>query len=158
MLERLARHEYYYFLDGYSGYNQIPIAPKDREKTTFTCPFGTFAYNRMPFGLCNTPVTFQRCMLSLSWDMMVQFLEIFMDNFLIYGDFFDQCLHHLKLVLKRCIEKNLILNKKKCHLMVNHGIVLRHEVSRRGIEVDKFKVKVIAKLAEPKCIRTSDLF
>ncbi|XXG80025.1 hypothetical protein AAC387_Pa09g0979 [Persea americana] len=55
MLERLAGHAYYYFLDGYSGYNQIPIAPEDQEKTTFTCPFGTFAYRRMPFGLCNAP-------------------------------------------------------------------------------------------------------
>ena len=58
MLERLAGHQYYCFLDGYSGYNQIPIAPEDRDKTTFTCPFGTFAYRRMPFGLCNAPATF----------------------------------------------------------------------------------------------------
>ena len=58
MLERLAGHAYYCFLDGYSGYNQIPIAPEDQEKTTFTCPFGTFANCCMPFGLCNTPGTF----------------------------------------------------------------------------------------------------
>nr|GFA21812.1 reverse transcriptase domain-containing protein [Tanacetum cinerariifolium] len=58
MLERLARNEYYCFLDGFSGYFQIPIDPKDQEKTTFTCPYGTFAYKRMPFGLCNAPGTF----------------------------------------------------------------------------------------------------
>ena len=58
MLERLAGHEYYYFLNGYSGYNQIPIATEDQEKTTFTCPLGTFAYRRIPFGLCNAPATF----------------------------------------------------------------------------------------------------
>ena len=73
MLERLAGHAYYCFLDGYSGYNQIPIAPEDQEKTTFTCPFGTFAYRRMPFGLCNAPATFQRCMMSIFSDMIENF-------------------------------------------------------------------------------------
>jgi len=89
MLKRLAGHEYYFFLDGYSGYNQIPIAPKDQEKTTFTCPFGTLAYRRMPFELCNAPAMFQHCILSLFSDMVERFLEIFMDDFSIYGDFFD---------------------------------------------------------------------
>ncbi|GKF58768.1 hypothetical protein Tco_0172305 [Tanacetum coccineum] len=68
MLERLAGNEYYCFLDGFSGYFQIPIDPKDQEKTTFTCPYGTFAYRRMPFGLCNAPGTFQRWTLSLRAD------------------------------------------------------------------------------------------
>ena len=113
MLERLAGHEYYYFLDGYSGYYQIRIAPEDQDMTTFTCLFGTFAYRRMPFGLCNAPTTFQRCMLSLFSDMVERFLEIFMDDFSIYGDSFEQCLYHLKLVLQRCMEKNLTLNWEK---------------------------------------------
>ncbi|GJY68173.1 reverse transcriptase domain-containing protein [Tanacetum coccineum] len=65
MLERLAGNEYYCFLDGFSGYFQIPIDPNDQEKTTFTCPYGTFAYRRMPFGLCNAPGTFQRCMMAI---------------------------------------------------------------------------------------------
>nr|GEU53138.1 reverse transcriptase domain-containing protein [Tanacetum cinerariifolium] len=71
MLERLARNEYYCFLDGFSGYFQIPIDPRDQEKATFTCPYETFAYRRMPFGSCNAPGTFQRCEdtnLSLNWE------------------------------------------------------------------------------------------
>ena len=69
MLDRLAGHPHFCFLDGYFGYNQISIAPEDREKTTFTCPFGTFAFRRMPFGLCNAPATFQRCMMSIFSDL-----------------------------------------------------------------------------------------
>ena len=74
MLERLAGHAYYYFLDGYSGYNQIVVDPKDQEKTAFTCPFGVFAYRRMPFGLCNALASFQRCMLSIFSDVVEKFL------------------------------------------------------------------------------------
>jgi len=84
--ERVAGHEFYCFLYGYSGYNQIEIALKDQEKTTFTCLFGTFAYQRMPFGLCNAPTTFRRCMLSIFSDMVEHFLEIFMDDFSVFGD------------------------------------------------------------------------
>ncbi|KAK9174912.1 hypothetical protein WN944_026916 [Citrus x changshan-huyou] len=71
--------------DGYSGCNQIPITPKDQEKTTFTCPFGTFTYRRMPFGLCNAPAIFQRYMLSIFSNMVERFLEVFMDDFSIFG-------------------------------------------------------------------------
>ncbi|GJT22166.1 reverse transcriptase domain-containing protein [Tanacetum coccineum] len=70
MLERLAGNKYFCFLDGFSSYFQIPIDPNDQEKTTFTCPFGTYAYRRMPFGLCNAPATFQRCMLAIFHDMI----------------------------------------------------------------------------------------
>jgi hypothetical protein len=96
MLERLAGHSYYCFLDGYSGYNQIAIAPEDQDKTTFKCPFGTFAYRRMPFGLCNAPATFQRCMMSIFSDMVEKFIEVFMDDFSVFGSNFDECLYHLK--------------------------------------------------------------
>jgi hypothetical protein len=149
MLERLAGHSYFCFLDGYSGYNQIVIAPEDQEKTTFTCPFGTFAYRRMPFGLCNAPATFQRCMMALFHDMTENFMEIFMDDFSVHGNSFDECLAHLALVLKRCVETNLVLNWEKCHFMVNEGIVLGHVISKRGIEVDKAKVELMLKLPPP---------
>nr|GEV14314.1 DNA-directed DNA polymerase [Tanacetum cinerariifolium] len=94
MLERLAGNEFYCFLDGFSGYFQIPIDPQDQEKTTFTCPYGTFTYRHMPFGLCNAPGTFQR-----------------------------------------------------------EGIVLGHKISKYGIEVDRAKVDVIAKLPHPTTVK-----
>jgi hypothetical protein len=80
ILERVVGHECYCFLDGYSGYYQIQIALKNQGKTTFTCPFGTFAFRRMPFGLCNALATFQRCMVSIFSDMVEKFMEVFMDD------------------------------------------------------------------------------
>ncbi|GJU43904.1 reverse transcriptase domain-containing protein [Tanacetum coccineum] len=101
MLERLAGNEYYCFLDGFSGYFQIPIDPQDQEKTTFTCPYGTFAYRRMPFGLCNAPGTFQRCMMAIFHDMIEETMEVFMDDFSVFEDSFSSCLSHLDNMLKR---------------------------------------------------------
>jgi len=102
MLKRLAGHKYYCFLDGYSGYNQIVVDPKDQEKTSFIRPYGVFAYRRMPFGLCNAPTTFQRCLLSIFSNIIERFIEVFMDDFSVFGDSYSNCLHHLALVLKWC--------------------------------------------------------
>ncbi|KAK2388948.1 hypothetical protein QL285_062585 [Trifolium repens] len=149
MLERLAGHDYYCFLDGYSGYNQIAVAPEDQEKTAFTCPYGIFAYRRMPFGLCNAPATFQRCMMSIFSDMIEKHIEVFMDDFSVFGSSFDNCLINLSLVLERCQKSNLVLNWEKCHFMVREGIVLGHRISYKGIEVDQAKIEVIERLPPP---------
>nr|CAN67014.1 hypothetical protein VITISV_042810 [Vitis vinifera] len=153
VLERVSGHPFYCFLDGYSGYFQIEIDVEDQEKTTFTCPFGTYAYRRMLFGLCNVPATFQRCMLSIFSDMVERIMEVFMDDITIYGGTFEECLVNLEAVLKRCIEKDLVLNWEKCHFMVHQGIVLGHIISEKGIEVDKAKVELIVKLLPPTTVR-----
>nr|GEW13390.1 reverse transcriptase domain-containing protein [Tanacetum cinerariifolium] len=124
MLERLAENEFYCFLDGFWGYFQIPIDPQDQEKTTFTCPYGTFAYRRMPFGLCNSPGTFQRCMIAIFHDMIEKAMEVFMDDF-----------------------------SEKCHFMCKEGIVLGHKISKSRIEVDRAKFDVIAKLPHPTTVK-----
>nr|GEY53359.1 reverse transcriptase domain-containing protein [Tanacetum cinerariifolium] len=101
MLERLAGNEYYYFLDGFFGYFQIPIDPCDQEKTTFTYPYRTFAYRRMPFGLCNAPGTFQGCMLAIFHDMVEKTMEVFMEDFSVFGNSFENCLSRLDKMLQR---------------------------------------------------------
>ncbi|GJW36379.1 reverse transcriptase domain-containing protein [Tanacetum coccineum] len=153
MLERLAGNQYYCFLDGFSGYFQIPIDPKDQEKTTFTCLYGTFAYRRMPFGLCNAPGTFQRCMMAIFHEMIEKIMEVFMDDFSVFGDSFFTCLSHLDKMLKWCEDTNLVLNWEKNHFMVKEGIVLGHKISKSGIEVDRAKVDVIAKLPHPTTVK-----
>nr|CAN66443.1 hypothetical protein VITISV_011562 [Vitis vinifera] len=127
VLERVSGHPFYCFLDGYLGYFQIEIDVEDQEKTTFTCPFGTYAYRRMPFGLCNALATFQRCT-------------------------FEECLVNLEAILNKCIEI-LVLNWEKCHFMVHQGIVLGHIISKKGIEVDKAKVELIVKLPSPTTVK-----
>ena len=129
MLDRLARHSHYCFLDGYFGYNQIAIASEDQEKSTFTRPYGTFAFRRMSFGLCNAPATFQRCMMSIFSDLVEEVMEIFMDDLSVYGSSFEDCLKNLETVLQRCQDKNLALNWGKCHFMVTEGIILGHKLS-----------------------------
>ncbi|GJY70171.1 reverse transcriptase domain-containing protein, partial [Tanacetum coccineum] len=132
---------------------RIPIDPKDQEKTTFTCPYGTFAYRRMPFGLCNAPDTFQRCMMAIFHDMIEKTMEVFMDDFSVFRDSFSTCLSHLEKMLKRCEDTNLSLNWEKSHFMVKEGIVLGHKISKSGIEVDRAKVEVIAKLPHPTTVK-----
>nr|GEV97236.1 reverse transcriptase domain-containing protein [Tanacetum cinerariifolium] len=149
MLKRLAGNEFYCFLDGFLGYFQIPIDPQDQEKTTFACPYGTFAYRCMPFGLCNAPETFQMCMMAIFHDMIERTMEVFMDDFLVFQDSFDTCLSNLERMLKRCKDTNLVLNWEKCHFMCREGIVLGHKISKSSLEVDPAKVDVITKLPHP---------
>jgi hypothetical protein len=85
VLDSLSGKKFFSFLDGFSGYNQIKIAPQDQDKTTFTSPWGTFAYRVLPFGLCNAPTTFQRTVLGIFSDMLNDSMEIFMDDFTPYG-------------------------------------------------------------------------
>src|SRR5262249_39547189 len=139
--------------DGYSGYFQIHITPEDQEKTTFICPYRTFPYRRMPFRLCNALAIFQRCMTAIFSDMLEEGMEVFMDDFSMFGLSFDNCLTNLEKVLQRCIKTNLALNWEKCHFMVKEGIVLGHKISQKGMEVDRAKVEAIEKLPPPTLVK-----
>ncbi|GJZ71729.1 reverse transcriptase domain-containing protein [Tanacetum coccineum] len=132
---------------------RIPIDPHNQEKMTFTCPYGTFAYRCMPFLLCNAPRTFQRCMMVIFHDMIEKTMEVFMDDFSVFGDSFDSCLSNLERMLKRCEDTNLVLNWEKCHFMCKEGIVLGHKISKSEIEVDRAKIDMIVKLPHPTTVK-----
>ena len=146
ILDRLAEHPYFCFLDGYSGYNKISIAPKDQEKTNFTLPYDTFAFRRMPFGLCNAPATFKRCMVSMFSDLVEGAMEIFMDDFSFYGSSFEHCLKNLETALQMRQDNNLALNWEKNDFTLPERIFLGHKISTAGLEVDRAKVSMIETL------------
>nr|GEZ81313.1 reverse transcriptase domain-containing protein [Tanacetum cinerariifolium] len=100
----------------------------------------------MSFGLCNALGTFQRCIMAIFHDMIEKTMEVFMDDFLVFGNSFSTCLTNLEKMLKRCEDTKLALNWEKSHFMVKEGIVLGHKISKKGIEVDKAKIEVILKL------------
>ena len=153
ILHRLAGQTYFCFLDGYSGYKQIAIHPDDQEKMTFTCPFSTFAFRRMPLGLCNAPATFQICMTAIFSNFLGDSLEVFMEDFSVFRDDFDSCLAHLTKILEVCVRKRLVLSWEKSHFMVREGVVLEHLVSGKDLEVDKAKIEVIQNLPLPTTLR-----
>nr|GEV42496.1 reverse transcriptase domain-containing protein [Tanacetum cinerariifolium] len=135
MLERLAGNEFYCFLDGFSGYFQIPIDPHDQEKTTFTCPCGTFAYRRMPFGLCNAPGTFQRCMLAIFHDMVKKTMEVFMDEFSVFGNSFENCLSRLDKMFQSdmCMAKKLSTFSKLATMDPRGDIMVLISLPKRSL-------------------------
>ena len=136
VLDTLIGKKFFSFLDGFSGYIQIQITPKDQDKTALTCPWGTFAYRVLPLGLCNAPATFQSVILGIFSDLLDNSVEIYMDDFTPYGGSFEEGLANLEKVLKRCKKIHVSLSTTKCHMMREEGVVLGHLLSAAGIQVD----------------------
>ncbi|GJW96504.1 reverse transcriptase domain-containing protein [Tanacetum coccineum] len=137
----------------YRKYFKSPIDPIDQEKTTFTCPYGLSAYLRIHFWFVQCTELSAICMMAIFHDMIEKTMEVFMDDFSVFGDSFSSCLANLDRMLKRCEDTKLALNWEKSHFMVKEGIVLGHKISRKGIEVDKAKVDVISKLPHPTTVK-----
>ena len=148
ILDAVAGHECYSFLDGFSGYNQFKIAKENQLKTTFTTDWGTFAYKVMPFGLCNAPATFQRVMTQAFQDQLRLFMEIFLDDFCTFSTLKDH-LSCLSKCLDQCDKYGISLNSDKCTFGVPYGKLLGHIVSLAGIATDPDKVRLILALARP---------
>ena len=143
VLDTLLGKKFFSFLNGFSGYNHIQIAPEDQDTTTFTCPWGTFAYKVLPFGLCNALATFQRAVIGIFSELVNDSMEIFMDDFTPYGKDFEEALEILKKVLTHYEQTQLYLSTEKCHMMMSEGVVLGNFISANEIWVDPSKIKVI---------------
>ena len=148
ILDEVAGHELYTFMDGYSGYNQISIAPEDHHKTAFITPWGTFIYVVMPFGLCNAPSAFQRAMSFAFSDLLHKSMTVFIDDFSTHSSATEH-LHWVRECLIRCRRTGIAVNPDKLYLAIKKGILLGHIVSREGTEPDPTKVEAITELKPP---------
>ena len=148
ILDEVAGHELYTFMDGYSGYNQISIAAEDHHKIAFITPWGTFIYVVMPFGLCNAPSTFQRAMSFAFSDLLHQSMTVFIDNFSTHSSAIEH-LYWVRECLIRCRRIGIAVNPDKLYLAVKRGVLLGHIVSQEGTELDPTKVEVITNLQPP---------
>ena len=139
----------YSFMDGFSGYNQIKMAPEDIEKTTFITLRGTFCYKVMPFGLKNAVATYQRAMVTLFHDMIHKEIEVYVDDMIAKSASEEEHLVNLRKLFERLRKYKLRLNPSKCTFGVRSGKLLGFIVSQRGIEVDPDKVCAILEMPHP---------
>jgi len=149
VLDGIVGKKFFSFLDGFSGYNQIHISPEDQDKTTFTCPWGTFSYRVLHFGLCNAPATFQRAILSIFIKLVHDSVEIYMDDFTPYGCDFLEAFSNLRKLLNKCIEMNLSLSPEKCDFLMIARTVLGHSISQEGLQEDPNKIAIIKRVPTP---------
>ena len=148
VLDSVAGHEMYSFLDGYSGYHQIQIAPEDRHKTAFVTDWGAFVWIVMPFGLKNAPPTYQRAVNKAFRDFIGDFMKLFLDDFSVYSDIISH-LVKLRKCFEKCREYGISLNPDKCLLLVFSGIILGHIVSKEGKFPDPKKIEAVENMPRP---------
>ncbi|GJT00537.1 reverse transcriptase domain-containing protein [Tanacetum coccineum] len=152
MLERLAGNQYYWFPRWLLGLFSYSYRPEGNQEKHLHVPIWKFAYRACLLGYVMHPGTFNMYK-AIFHDMIEKTMEVFMDDFSVFGDSFSTCLSHLEKMLKRCKDTNLSLNWEKSYFMVKEGIVLGHKISKSGIEVDRAKVEVIAKLSHPTTVK-----
>jgi hypothetical protein len=148
VLDLVAGHEMYSFLDGFSGYNQIRMAEKNQEKTAFVTKWGLFVAVVMMFGLKTVPATFQRIIMEIFEEYIPGFMQVFLDNFAMFGSR-KMHLQHVEMCLQMCWVARLSLNPANCCFTVTSGMLLGHIVSKDGIAMDPYKVKAILEAPAP---------
>ncbi|XP_041935239.1 uncharacterized protein LOC121697664 [Alosa sapidissima] len=152
-LDALSGAKWFSTLDLASGYNQVPVSEQDREKTAFCTPFGLFEFNRMPFGLCNAPGTFQRLMERIFGDQSFHALLLYLDDIVIFSTTFQQHLERLEMVLTRLQQQDLKLKLKKCRFFQTEVSYLGHVISASGVATDPEKIRVVAEWKRPSTVK-----
>jgi hypothetical protein len=158
MLEKVAGATRMSMVDGFSGYNQIVVCESDKEKTTFTTPWGTFMYDKMPFGLMNAGATFQRAMDIAFVGERDKFLVIYLDDLTVFSKSDEDHIIHLKQTFEKCHKYGLSLNPKKSHFAMQEGKLLGHIVSLDGIRIDPKRVEALETLAIPRNVKEIQSF
>ncbi|XP_062375193.1 uncharacterized protein LOC134063614 [Sardina pilchardus] len=148
-LDALAGAKWFSTLDLASGYNQVPMAEKDKDKTAFCTPFGLFEFNRMPFGLCNAPSTFQRLMERIFGDKSFHSLLLYLDDIVVFSTSFHQHLERLEMVLSRLQQHRLKLKLTKCHFFQSEVKYLGHVISAHGVATDPEKISAVSEWRRP---------
>ena len=153
LIDSVAGSAMFSFMDGFSEYNQIRMAPKDVEKISFRTPMGNFYYTVMPFRLKNAGATYQRAMTAIFHDMMHQELEDYVDDIVVKSKRREGHFCVLKRVFERCRPFKLRMNPFKCAFGVSSGKFLGFLVHSRGIDVDPAKATVITTMRPPATVK-----
>ena len=145
-------------LDGFSGYNQVLVHSGDQEKTTFTTPWGTFMYSKMPFGLMNVGAMFQRAMDIALFEGKDKFVVIYLDDITMFSKADDKHLQHLERVFLKCIKFGVSVNPKKSHFSLEEGNILGNIISKNGIEIGLARVEAIGQITLPRNKKKGSIF
>jgi ribonuclease HI len=158
VLEKVVGANRMSMIDGFSGYNQIAMNEQDREKTAFTTPWGTFMYDKMPFGLMNAGATFQRAMDIAFVGERDKFVVIYLDDLTVFSKTDEEHLSHLKQTFEKCRRYGLSLNPKKSHFAMQEGKLLGHIVFKDGIKIDPKRVEAIQTINIPRNVKEIQAF
>jgi hypothetical protein len=158
VLEKVVGENRMSMIDGFFGYNHIAVNKHDKEKTSFTNPWGTFMYEKMPFGLMNAGATFQLAMDIAFVTERDDFVIIYLDDLTVFSKYDEDHLIHLKQTLEKCRKFGLSLNPKKSHFTMQEGKLLGHIVSRDGIKIDPKRVKAIDTINIPRNVKEIQSF
>ncbi|KAJ8395731.1 hypothetical protein AAFF_G00029680 [Aldrovandia affinis] len=145
-LAALGGNAFFSTMDLTSGFYNIPMCEEDKKYTAFTTPTGLYEYNRMPQGLCNSPASFMRMMLSIFGDLNFTSLLCYLDDLLVFAPTEEEALGRLRVVFQKVRDSHLKLSPKKCHLLRKSVKFLGHVIDQSGVSVDPTKVDAVSNM------------